>query len=126
MRTDPKIKKKLMIDAKEGRQKYIEVFDVYIKELDLAKSVEDIMKAKRKLLLDLVHELPTDSGSCYFCLENAIDKDPFVDCNPCKYAKIHKVCRDLESDWYRLNQAKYRLVSIIRVWYYRGEKYKKQ
>lgn len=124
MRHNPKLKKELVIDAKEKKQDYIEIFDEYIKKLGSARSVEGIMRAKMHFLLSLLYTLPTDSGSCYFCLLNAITGDPYVDCSFCEYAKVHGCCQDHKSDWSKLREAKQKLMAIIRNKYYKGEKYK--
>ena len=125
MKHDPKLKEKLIVNIKERKQEYIDNFDLYVKRLGSAKSVEDIMIMKRDFLVNLTCLLPADSSDCYFCLANAIKSDPYVDCDSCEYAKTHGVCHNPTSDWMKQNRAKYRFVSVIRSKYYKGEKYKK-
>ena len=118
MRHDSRIKKKLVVGIKEAKQTYIEIFNEYIKELNLARSVEGIMKAKQRFLVDLSCALPTDSSDCYFCVMLQ------VECRNCEYAKYHGRCVDnTSSDFAKLRLAKQGLINVLRNDYYKGEKY---
>lgn len=118
MRHDLETKRKLMVNIGETKQIYIRIFDKYIKELNLARSAEGIMKAKQKFLVDLSCALPTNSGDCYFCLLYS------VNCNLCEYVKHHgRCCYNSNSDFAKLRLAKQELIDVLRKSYYKGEKY---
>ena len=95
------------------------IFDRYVRQLNLARSVEGIMRAKQRFLVDLSCALPTDSGDCYFCV---LQKNS---CWGCEYSGHHGKCMDNNlSDFSKLRIAKQELINVLRNAYYKGEKYK--
>lgn len=121
MRHNKKIKNELVERAKSVKQEYIDIVDVYIKDLNLARSIEGIMRAKQRLLFFLTSALPTTSHHCYFCIEST---NTFPICSFCKYAKYHGgKCTEKYSDFFKMRKAKQELLNIIRIDYYKGEKY---
>ena len=121
MRHDKKIKNELVERAESVKQDYIDIVDVYIKDLNLARSIEGIMRAKQRLLFFLMSALPTTSHNCYFCIENAC---MYPICSFCKYAKHHGgKCTEKYSDFFKMRTAKQELLNVIRKDYYKGEKY---
>jgi len=117
MKADEKTKEILVKKLKEWLSEVYEKMDICIKEIEIADTVENVMRYKKKLLLDYLCETPLDASTCYFC----IDEGNF--CEDCLYAKYHKPCGEVGSDYYEIKKALRRLITLIDEKYYSGEKY---
>ena len=85
--------------------------------IEKAKSVEEIMRGKQQLMLELTIGLPVSTRDCYFCLLHEMK------CHKCEYGKMHGSCtRDEISDWGKLEISKQYLEKNIYN-YYKGETY---
>ena len=83
-----------------------------------AKTVGDIMNAKRAFLQELITTLPLGTYHCYFCL---LKKD---NCHSCKYGKKHGICIKKDSDYGKVMHARNDLLGVIVEKYHKqGEEY---
>lgn len=81
-----------------------------------AKTVEEVMEIKQKILLSWVDFIPLGAFSCYFCMLHD-------DCMKCEYAKIHGPCFEGNSDFREIIDAQRLFKRFIKEKYYGGEKY---
>lgn len=65
-------------------------FEEADKKMERARTANGVMQAKKKLLIDILSNVPLHSGACYFC----VVKDMIVgeNCGTCEYGKKHGVC----------------------------------
>ena len=115
MRANEMIKKELLQNLKDWKNRRDEAFKKLEKEIKKAKTVGQLMECKKKFLADLVLDLPITNKYCYFCLE--------YECNDCPYAVHHGECDVPCSDWHIIYDANCMLYELISRLYYRGEKY---
>lgn len=124
MEVNEEIKQKLVKNLKNWLDDTVFWMDHFIQLIESAETVEDIMKFKRDLLTTYIGDLPVSDKYCYFCLLHEREMYSGRDCINCEYAKHHKMCNDLNSDWRRIIAARNELMNVIDKLYYRGgEKY---
>lgn len=57
-----------------------------------ASSIDDVMSAKKLLLVQLLGALPTGTGTCYFCIYHKHTGQMTPSCADCNYLKAHGRC----------------------------------
>ena|SRR4030043_2489851 len=118
MKAEKKILKEMIEGIKQCRNDAQKAFNFYIKEISRCRTVEEVMRSKRDLLIHLTNEIfPLYGDTCYFCIEvNG-------NCKNCKFAKFHKRCESNEkSDYKKIIRAINKLERTFDN-YYRGEVY---
>jgi hypothetical protein len=103
---------------RECKDKYMGAFDVAIEAISGAKKPEEVMAAKKELLMTIAHKMPVTSGTCYFCQDR---NGPNGKCDKCPYAECHKRCSD-NGDYAKIVDAKETLQDALSS-YYSGETY---
>jgi hypothetical protein len=98
------------------REKYVVAFDTAIMAHKAATTIEEVMEAKKGLLLAIVDNFPAYSQTCYFCEANRSI------CGSCGYVKFHGQCPDEDSDYGKIRSAKEVLKETLQN-YYKGESY---
>ena len=98
------------------KNQYFRDVERYLDKIRTAKTEEEIMEAKRDLLISIVENLPLSKKYCPFCLIYSNN------CNECSYAEQHGDCHEYDSDYSRIVRAKNDLVDALKL-YYKGEKY---
>ncbi|GAI26271.1 unnamed protein product, partial [marine sediment metagenome] len=92
--------------------------------LNLSRSVEGIMKAKQKLLINILKNMPLGTSNCYFCLLNSPILG-FDGCKTCQWGKFHGgTCCTPNNDYHKIQDLRLELQGAIEELYYKGEKYK--
>lgn len=101
---------------RECKETYAKLFDTAIEAIAKAEKPEEVMEAKKTLLMGLVGELPVGNASCYFCKTS--------DCGECEYAKPHGRCfgASLDNTWGKIKHAQRELMTAVNG-YYSGETY---
>lgn len=122
MKPNKEIKKELIQAGKDTKMRYDIICEDYIKSLRLARSVEKIMIAKKRLLMSIVGNLPLGISNCYFCLLKSVRNLGFT-CETCQYAKYHGDCGDENGDYHKIQSLNTELRKVV-MEYYRNEKYK--
>lgn len=110
--------KQEIVEAFEyAKQDFISTFNSAIKALEEAESVNEIMVAKKELLLNLIEELPLGGDTCIFC-EMYDDR-----CSLCDYAHKygHRVCNSKNSSWATIQDAQDTLKNVIEREYWSEE-----
>ena len=98
-------------ECKEG---YADAFDKAIDAISKAERPEQVMAAKKDLLVCITMMMPLTGATCYFCKT--------VGYNECDYAKHHGKCLADGSTWGKIFRAYGVLVGALRD-YYKGESY---
>lgn len=124
MKISEEVKERLVWNLRRWQEKLCDVIDFYIDKIEGSKTVEDVMRYKKKLLEEVVDRLPFGLHLCYFCI--AMGRGIFHSCCKCPYGKIHGVCYLDGSDYSEIVKAKKQLLELISRWYYGGESYDEQ
>lgn len=121
------IQRRVINGFKNEQKESNDRFEQVIKELEAAKTVEDMIVIKQTFLVKYIRKMPIYDDTCYFCVETASG----YECQGCAYGKIHGICGSgYKSDkkkeklptWDRIARARNRLVELL--WeYYVGESY---
>lgn len=124
MQIDEEIRKYLMqnLEAalKDMTRDYRDAIDI----ISTAEDVEEIMVAKRDLLVACVDQMPMSVDECYFCLLQKRDLDgDWNFCDGCKYSKLHGKCRAESSTFYELTRMRNEFSDELYINYYGGELY---
>jgi len=122
MRIDETIREKLLDYFKGMKKLHISYLETWEKCIRISETVEELMRQKREILINLLNELPIGHTQCYFCLLREY-KAAFASCYYCPYAKYHGVCIHRGSDYARISELLKRLKYEISTFYYKGEKY---
>ena len=123
MKVDKIVVDRLVENLKRNRDNIFDIYTSYIEDIEDAGSVEEIMKVKQDLLVELVDKLPLFNAVCYFCLLQS--RLGLMNCEKCMYGKIHGICMNKNSDYGKIIDMKDRFIDVISSLYYKGEKYKK-
>jgi len=110
-------RRKLIKSFKMWLKMLNKVIKSLIKDMEKAKTVEEIMELKKELLIKYVQLMPITSSYCYFCIEH------FMNCDKCEYAKHHGICDYAESDYFKIYDKAVDLKRTIEELYYKGERY---
>ena len=116
MKAEEKIKKELIENMIIKQERMNMTIDRYVGAVKKAETVEEMMAAKREVLVNLLKCLPLTPDDCYFCVSQ-------VACEECGYAREHGRCKDVDSDYRKICSLCHDLMWEIKVEYYRGEKY---
>lgn len=110
-------KQEIVEAFKYAKQGFTSIFNSAIKALEEAESVNEIMVAKKELLLNLIEELPLGGDTCIFC-EMYDDR-----CSLCDYAHKygHRVCNSKNSSWATIQDAQDTLKNVIEREYWSEE-----
>jgi hypothetical protein len=119
VKADPRVKEELTSTFENWKEYIDEIYSHFMKLIKRAKTVEDVMEAKAKFLMELVFRLPIGYEACYFCI--AVDGY----CPKCEYGKIHGACFNNDSDYAKIVMAKSELFKALTN-YYRGETYEEE
>jgi len=123
MQINEEIRKELVKNLKEWQKELNYHIELCIKEIESAKTVEDIMRYKRNLLYICVRELPLQAGVCYFCLLHKDEEKNELDCENCEYGKIHGICFEPDSDYQTILKRRNKLLYEIELSYFDDDKY---
>ena len=123
MQINEEIRKELVKNLKEWQKELNYHIELCIKEIENAKTVEDIMRYKRNLLYMYVRELPLQAGTCYFCLLHKDEEKNELDCENCEYGKLHGICLELGSDYQKILEKRRQLMAEIEFSYFDNDKY---
>jgi len=123
MIVNEEIRKELVKNLKEWKEELNCHLELYIKEIERAETVEDIMRYKRSLLYIMVRELPLQATTCYFCLLYRNKETGKLDCEKCEYGKIHGICFDSDSDYQSISRKRGQLMAKIDFLYFKDDKY---
>lgn len=85
--------------------------DEYVESISKAQTIDEVMEAKKRLLLEWIRTIPLDEYNCYFCLST-------TSCKECGYRERHGLCSAEESDYYEISDAKRKLCDLIEEYYW--------
>lgn len=110
---DTKIRDLLMERVDELKDLYVGIFNRYKRRLEDAKTVEDIMIAKRRMTISITKWMPLSAYHCYFC---NIDSEEYDEdkCENCEYTKTHGECHEEDSVFMKIIRAKSVLIEQLR------------
>ena len=118
MEVQKKIVNQIIDSLRQTKEDIDLSFTSSIKELKEAKTVEDIMEIKKRILLDISYSFPLDSDSCYFCILYDMA------CGKCEYGKVHKMCeRSYGSDYVKIKGQLSKLRGRLLSYYHPDETY---
>lgn len=122
---DKKIVEELKRNLAEADREMKSSFKVVDSSLSDAKDINEVMVAKRVLLLDILNSLPSSGLCCYFCICNSDSR-----CKDCSYAKVHGKCgvasTGNKSTWSRMIMKIKELREIISEEYWTGKELKEE
>jgi len=122
MRINKRVRKKLLDNFKELKELHISNLKQWEEYIRTTETVEELMRQKKEILVNLINCLPLGFKQCYFCLLHDFEKN-FENCYNCLYAKHHGICTHGDSDFAKivgpLSELKWGILSF----YYKGEKY---
>ena len=118
MKVDEGVREELIKNLRDWLDDFNFTMKKIIDSMEKAKSVEEIMKLKKKLLLKAIDMLPIFAEECYFCILCSSE------CSICKYKDYHGVCHNSNSDYMKIIEKRRELMELIEKLYYKGEKYK--
>ena len=99
--------------------------ECYIKRLKNAKTVEEVMMLKQRILEAWVSSIPLWSDTCYFCIKYKTGL-VYPDCERCQYAEHHGIYVEKGSSWHKINSLRWKLYDLIVDEYYGGEEYEQE
>jgi hypothetical protein len=105
--------KKLLQDTDSVKDRYNKTFKYYKQALGKAKTVKDIMTAKKEYLKQNIYAMPFGVTSCYYCIKNKLNSPYDTSCPTCSYGKAHYKCADLTSDFNKINKARGWFISAL-------------
>jgi len=117
MEIDEEALKELIDNLEDWLDEFNAKMKGIIDNMRKAKSVEEVMKLKKEMLLKILDMMPLSASYCYFCILH------FEDCSECIYSDYHGSCIDLASDYVKIMDKKRELWRMIDELYYKGEKY---
>jgi len=125
MKVDEEIREKLIQSLQAISSTLASNISGYLKEIQVAKTVEEIMRIKRDLLVHWITLLPLEPEDCYFCLlQEKKRKENLTDpCERCPYSRFHGVCDSENSDYERICNLLVKLSTEIKRNYYKNEIY---
>jgi hypothetical protein len=122
MKTEDRIRNKLINALQEMRVEVVQAFNDYQRVLESPTvTVEEIMAAKASFLYRYVNEIPITSKHCYFC--RLYFRRGETECPICPYGRLHGVCDCTGSSWKTIRLAINDLNNAIVVYYPLGESY---
>jgi len=77
----------------------------FIRDVEEAETIPEIMDAKQKFMRWVVADLPLGPSECPYCL-SCIDKDGNLDCSRCEYAARFGFCKDEKSRYRNVTSAR--------------------
>ena len=89
-------------------------------DLAKAESIDDVMKAKRRLLLSILYGIPMDGLYCYFCFATK--------CSECSYGKAHGACgsHQNKNTWWEIMKKLKEVRILVEEEYWTGEELKEE
>lgn len=123
MQVNKRVIKKLAKNIETARKIINEDFDNFINKINEAETVEQVMKAKKELLVHILADMPLFSAHCYFCIQKYLHDGPNYVCVGCKYAVKHNPCNKEGSSWKKIVKEGQKFIKVISEEYYKGEKY---
>ena len=124
MKAEKRIVKELVENIQHMFNTFSDELSYYLKRLEEAETVEEVMMLKQRILEAWVGTLPLNGDACYFCIERR--KGLKTDCSSCQYAEHHGLCNDKGSSWHKINSLKWKLYDLIADEYYGGEVYEQE
>ena len=123
MLIDENVRKELLERLKNLRDEYEATFDLVERDYHRADCVEQLMAAKKTLLMNLVMDMPLGGDDCYFCIQRD------AECEGCPYGAVHGKCSPVQqgqtSDWMDVYNARNELRDAL-CRYYFGESYRER
>lgn len=118
---DAGVRDKVVKALKSRKSDTQRLYDGAINAMVKATTIEEILEAKKALLIGIVEGMPLGINSCYFCL---VYLRGVGGCGKCPYGKVHGNClnSESESDYKKIHGAKVALLDALQA-YYKGEKY---
>jgi len=94
MKVEKEVLDKMVKNLIENKEEISKIYSDYISKIKNANSVEEVMDLKKKLLYELIQNLPMGCKHCYFCIK-------YYDspCEECEYADYHGTCISNDSLW---------------------------
>jgi len=125
MRVNEEIRKELIKNLRIRLQSFTRRMNRIIGRMTRVQSVEKLMKLKKEMLLEWLQLIPLERYFCYFCIKDNLERESIDDmCKKCEYAKIHGVCTEDDSDFYKIEKVLTILEKKINKLYVRrGERY---
>jgi len=118
MKVDEDVREWLVENLTDWLDNLYDIMKHWIGKMGKAKSVEDIMRYKKAMLVDYMDGMPAGPDQCYFCLLHRMDG-----CEACEYGVIHGFCGDDGSDYGEISRLRDRLRQVLEERYYRDESY---
>ncbi|RLI87739.1 MAG: hypothetical protein DRP01_01020 [Archaeoglobales archaeon] len=125
MKAEKKIVDKIVENLQSRLGDFTSEVERYIKHLKDAKTVEEVMILKRRILEAWVSSIPLWSDTCYFCIKYKSGL-VYPDCECCQYAEHHGICVEKGSSWHKINSLRWKLYDLIVDEYYKGEVYEQE
>jgi len=126
MKANEEIKKLLVISLRNNLEDFYKTAKGWLTVIENAKTVEEIIDCKRKLLETYVNFMPLADEHCYFCIKEKFNNSDYRTCEEsCQYAKHHGVCSFMDSDYKKITEMRGLLLIAIKN-YYRDETYEEE
>jgi len=125
MEINEEVRQELIENLCEHLNAFKDVVNKIINRMRKAKTVEELMRLKKRLLLVWLDSMPLSSAECYFCLLGKKVSVVMINvCKICNYGKLHKICLYEGSDYAKITEALRRAIKKIdKLYVKRGERY---
>lgn len=124
LKADKKIVNEIIENLRSKVSDFNHRIEYYLKRLEKAETVEEVMEIKQQILALWVFYIPLRGDTCYFCIKCRDVLD--VNCDSCEYAKHHGNCAEKDSSWRKINSLRWKLHDLINEEYYKGESYEQE
>jgi len=91
-------------------------FQRAVDRIEEAESINEVMVAKKDLMISIARNIPTQDDTCYFCI---CHRNELNGCDICSYAQAHGKCSKM-NDWGKMVTLKNDLIDIIKTCYWTG------
>lgn len=96
-----------------------DAFQHEVAHINNAETIDDVMSAKRNLMVQIAKNIPIRDDTCYFCVHYRGRGS--LGCDICSYSETHDGrCGDRDSVWRKIIDAKWVLIDLIQKKYWTG------
>jgi len=117
MDVDKEVKEVYIKNLKHWKELACRIFEDWIERSEKAKTVEELMRIKKFLLLSYIDLFPLSGSECYFCIAKELGK--IKSCDKCPYGKENGFCYQPGSAWNVIRSKIEVLRNYVSAFYYK-------
>lgn len=126
MKVNKEARNNVVSNLQENNQIIQEDATHILYKMEMADTVEEMMKLKQDLIRTYIGYLPVYEQGCYFCVQRKQHQYPPEEslCDNCPYGRLHGICSRGGSDWSKMKNALEEVEKLLRYYYKPEETYK--